>query len=229
MSYIKGILLMLFLVYHHSVTLHAQDRTTAYWQPQVSLNYKVAPLYSHNFSVANRNYVYNDQETQLSVRQLDLAHFSDLKLDFDQSLGLGIQYRFRAVFEDDEENELRFTQQYNITKKIRSIRLGHRLRAEQRIRASSTIHRFRYRFAVDFPLKGLELDVGEPYFVATTESLLSVGKTMPPMYDQRITSQIGWALPKGLKVQFGLEYRAENFAQQTEHVFFFLNSLVLAL
>jgi hypothetical protein len=75
----------------------------------------------------------------------------------------------------------------------------------------------------------LELDIGEPYLVATTEALLSIGKDMAPMYDQRITSQIGWSLPRGVKLQFGFEYRLENYTQNTQQVFFFLNSLVLSI
>lgn len=209
--------------------LHSQHNRTVYWQPDISFNYKLSPLYSQNFSLVNRNYLHQNQETKLSVRQIDLAHFSNYQVDFDKSLGLGIQYRFRDDFEEDKENELRFTQQFNMTNKVGSIRLGNRFRAEQRITSSSTIHRFRYRFAVDFPLKGLELDIGEPYFIASTESLLSVGKALVPMYDQRLTSHIGWSLPKGVKLQIGVEYRYENFSQNTAEVLFFLNSLILSL
>lgn len=212
-----------------SFILQSQDNRTIYWQPDVSVNHDVSPLYSQNFSLTNRNYLYQDQKAKLSVRQLDLAHFSKLKIDFDKSLGFGVQYRFRENFERDEENELRLTQQYNVTYKTRSIRLGNRLRSEQRITSTRTTHRFRYRFAVDVPLKGLELDVGEPYFIASTESLLSVGRALAPMYDQRLTSHIGWSLPKGVKLQLGIEYRLENYSQQTEQVFFFLNSLILSL
>lgn len=209
--------------------LHSQETSTVYWQPEVSVNYKVSPFYTQNFSLTNRNYLYQDQETKLSVRQIDLAHFSNVKIDFNKSLGLGVQYRFREFFEENKGNELRVTQQFNTTYKIRNIQLGNRLRAEQRIKSTGTVHRFRYRFAVDFPLKGLELDVGEPYFIATTESLLSVGRAMAPMHDQRITSQIGWSLPKGVKLQLGIQYRLENYTRSAQQVFFFLNSLVLAL
>ena len=139
------------------------------------------------------------------------------------------QYRFREAFENDKENELRFTEQFNIAKKTSSARLGHRFRIEQRIRPTSSEHRFRYRFAVDIPLKGLKMDIGEPYLVATTESLLSLGKSIKPMYDQRITSQIGWSISHKLKAQFGIQYRMENYTERTEHVFFILNSLVISL
>lgn len=224
----RYILFSSFLLLSSSLLI-AQDNTTVYWQPEVSLNYKVSPVYAQNFSITNRNYVYQNQETKLAVRQIDIAHFSNLTVDFNKTVGLAVQYRFRENFETDRENELRFTEQFNTTHKIRSIRLGNRFRTEQRITPASTVHRFRYRFAADFPLEGLELDMGEAYLVLTTESLLSVGEGIAPMYDQRLTSQIGWSLPKGMKLQFGVEYRVEDYKQNTEHVFFFLNSLVMSL
>lgn len=108
---------------------------------------------------------------------MDLAHFSKLKIRDNQSIALGLQYRFRQNFENGE-NELRLTQQYNITNKPNAVRFGHRLRTEQRITNSLTTHRFRYRFALDFPLVGEKLDTGEPYFVGSFENLLSVAKIM---------------------------------------------------
>jgi hypothetical protein len=64
--------------------------------------------------------------------------------------------------------------------------LGYRVRAEQRITDKPTIHRFRYRFAIDFPLQGEALDVGERYAVFSAKSLLSVAKALLPEYDQRV-------------------------------------------
>ena len=58
---------------------------------------------------------------------------------------------------------------------------------------------------------------------------MSLGKSIKPMYDQRITSQIGWSISHKLKAQFGIQYRMENYTERTEHVFFILNSLVISL
>lgn len=227
MSYTKWVsFLLVFLCIH---TMNAQDNLTGYWQPQVAINYDVAPLYSHNFSVTNRNYVLNDSEVQLNVRQLDVAHFSNLKIQDNQSIALGVQYRFRNAFEG-RGDELRFTQQYNFTKKPMTIRFGHRFRAEQRITKSPTIHRFRYRFTMDFPLKGETLNMGEAYFVGNLENLLSVSKMASPEYDVRLTGQIGWQLQGGLKLQTGLEYRLEDFSSGVpQNVVFLLTSAQISL
>lgn len=218
-----------FLFYLIPQLNRAQDNLVGYWNPQVAINYDVSPNYSHNFSFENRSYLYRDSDVQLSIRQLDFNHFSGLKISDNQSIGFGIKYRIKESFDANAENELRFTQQYNINFKDGSVRFGNRFRAQQRITTSSTVHRFRYRFATDFPLKGEQLDIGEPYLVISTESLLSIGKSMTPEYDQRVTSKIGWVLNSSTKLQLGGEYRAENYTNSVENELYFLTELVLSL
>tara|TARA_R110002051_G_scaffold234092_2_gene295713 strand:+ start:1980 stop:2663 length:684 start_codon:yes stop_codon:yes gene_type:complete len=207
----------------------AQENFTGYLEPSVAINYKVKENYSHNFAFTNRTYFFNNETYQLKVRQIDIAHFSDLKIKPNQSIAFGVQYRFRDNFEPDRENELRLTQQYNRTFKSRNIRFGHRLRSEQRIQALLTTHRFRYRFALDFPLQGEKLDIGETYLIGATESLLSVAKSTGPSFDQRITTTIGYFLSAPIKIQAGIEYRLENYNEETEKVLFVTSSLIFAL
>lgn len=210
-------------------TILAQGNLTGYWQPQFAINYDVNEVYSHNFSVANRNYIIDDSELLLKTRQIDLAHFSRFKTKDNQSIALGIQYRFRSNF-DGGDNELRITQQFNVTSKPLSVRYGHRFRSEQRITESLTTHRFRYRFAMDFPLMGEKLDLGEPYFVGSFENLLSVAKGTSSQYDVRLSGQIGWQLDHGLKLQAGVEYRMEEFTSGLpQNVVFLLTSAQLSL
>ncbi|WP_222981976.1 DUF2490 domain-containing protein [Flagellimonas meishanensis] len=207
-----------------STLFFGQRNFTSYWQPQVAINYPVSQNYSHNFALIHRMFLVDEGVTKFRGRQLDLAHFSNLDLRENQSLALGIQYRFRDVFENNE-NELRFTQQYNVTHKPLVVRLGHRFRAEQRIIGPSTIHRFRYRFATDFPLQGEKLDLGEPFLACSLEKLLSAAKSEQPEYDVRLNAQIGWRLDKGLNLQMGIEYRLEDYgAQNPDNVLFFLTS-----
>ena len=91
--------------------LNAQENTTGYWQPYIDVNYKVATNYKHNFSLAKRNYTYRISTIEFTVRQIDIAHFSTLKIASNQSIGLGIQYRFRTLLDNSKDDELRFTQQ----------------------------------------------------------------------------------------------------------------------
>lgn len=225
----KALLLLFFLNFCLLPSAQGQENLTGYWNPQLSLNYNVTPIYSHNFSLENRSYVYRNSDLQLRTRQMDINHFSGLKISDNQSIGVGIKYRIRESFDSNSQNELRLTEQYNIILKRGSLRIGNRFRAEQRITNENIIHRFRYRFAADLPLRGEELNVGEPYLVLSTESLLSIGKSMAPEYDQRITSKLGWVLNPSTKVQFGGEYRAENYTSTVENELFFLSEIVLSL
>ncbi|KQC30930.1 hypothetical protein AAY42_14295 [Flagellimonas eckloniae] len=210
-------------------SLKAQDNLTGFLQPQVAINYDVSNTYSHNFSLAHRGYFIKNGDSGYEARQIDLVHFSKFSLSDNQSLAFGVQYRFRNIFED-ESDEIRLTQQFNFSKRPFVVRLGHRFRTEQRITKALTVHRFRYRFAVDFPLKGEVLNIGEPYFIGTFENLLSVAKSNSPEYDTRISGQVGWQLQEGLKLQTGIEYRMEDYASDfPQNVFFVLTSLQLSL
>ncbi len=226
-SFTKYILPFVFCLWVFA--LSGQENVTVYGQPQFAINYSVSQSYSHNFSLTHRNFFVNRGDFEFRGRQLDLAHFSKFSLRENQSLALGIQYRFRDIFEDNPD-ELRLTQQFNFTYRPLTIRYGHRFRTEQRIIASSTIHRFRYRFALDFPLKGEKLDIGEPYFVGSLESLLSLTRGSSSEYDFRANGQFGWQLKKGVKLQLGVEYRLEDYSSVApQHVFFLLTSAQLAL
>ena len=228
MSSIKKSLLLIGLLCAIS-TAWSQEDLVSFWQPGIAVNYKVAPGYEHNFSLTKRTFTYRDSDLLFDVRQLDLVHFSKLKLLDNQSLGFGIQYRFRKVFEPDNGNELRLSQQYNITFRPRVVRFGHRLRSEQRIFKQRTVHRLRYRFAFDRPLVGEKLDIGEAYLVGTLESLLSIGSGQSPQYDQRVALNVGWLVSQKSKIQAGLEYRREDFTNIGQDVLFFNTSLILSL
>lgn len=208
---------------------HGQDNLTAYWQPQLAVNYPVSKSYSHNFATVYRGFIVDAGDVEFRSRQIDITHFSKFSLQDNQSVSLGVQYRFRDVFEN-KSDELRLTQQFNSTQRPMVVRFGHRLRTEQRILEDLTIHRFRYRFALDFPLKGEKLDTGEPFLVTSIEQLLSVSKASSSQYDWRINGQLGWKLEKGIKLLFGIEYRLEDYSSSTpQNVLFLLTRTQLAL
>ncbi len=211
-----------------SYSVQAQNDFTTFFEPSFSVNHTVNDTYKVNFATKARNYVYRDDEFEFTMRQLELIHFSTYSFNSNHSLSAGIMYRFRENFEDSC-NELRLTQQYNYVNRPNVIRFGHRFRTEQRITTEHIIHRFRYRFTMDFPLQGEKLDLGEPYFVANTELLLSVASAELPQLDQRFTAQIGWQWTKNLQFQTGLEYRFEDFNNTTREILFVLTSVVLKI
>ena len=160
---------------------------------------------------------------------MDLSHFSSVKWGVNRSLGLGILYRFREVFEDQSTNELRLTQQVNFVSRGQSFRFGHRLRTEQRLFPGLTLHRFRYRFAVDGPLQGKKLDPGETYWIGGLEGLLMVGKGLEPAYSLRTSGWFGYLVSDLLRIQVGGEYRIVGIWDSNRPFLFLLTSLVFNL
>lgn len=209
-----------------ALNLYSQNSFEGLGETAFAINHKVSSNYKINFSARSRYFLFQDDHVNFENRQLDFVHFSTLNLDYNHSLSLGIQYRLRESI-DGGSNELRITQQFSYTKKMRAIRFGHRTRFEQRILNNFTIFRTRYRFALDLPLNGEKLDIGEGYLVTSTELLLSLTHTMKPEIDHRTNTQIGWLLSKKSKVQLGLEYRFEAFNIKTENKLYFLTSYIL--
>jgi hypothetical protein len=206
-----------------------QEDLSLILQPTVSFNYPVSPTYFHNFSVSQRvSYLNLGQET-MAIRNIDLSHFSDFKWGIQRSFGLGILYRFREAFEGENTDELRLTQQFNFVSRNHALRFGHRLRSEQRFFPSQTLHRFRYRFAMDGPLQGKKLDSGELYWIGGLEGLLLVGKGISPTYSLRTSGWLGYLATKVIKIQVGGEYRMVNLGKSNLPFLFLLTSLVITL
>ncbi|MBC2843576.1 DUF2490 domain-containing protein [Winogradskyella flava] len=219
-------ILLVSLFYFLGWSLFSQNDFESLGETEIALNHQLSSDYKFNFSVRSRYYLYQDDTFNFENRQLDVVHFSTLNLDYNHSLSLGVQYRVRESI-DGGSNELRLTQQFNYIKKNLALRFGHRIRFEQRILEDFTILRSRYRFAMDFPLNGEKLDIGESYLVASMEALLSASKNMKPELDHRTTAQLGWLFSEKLKFQLGLEYRFEAFNIETEEKLFLLTSFIL--
>lgn len=223
--YLPGLLLLIFGLNG----VFAQENFTGYLQPSFALSYKLSPRLSQNAALNLRAFYFREEAYELQTRQLDAVLFTKYALSGNQTLSFGLQYRFRNPFEPDAGNELRLTQQFNTTLKPAVLRYGHRFRAEQRIREVGTIHRFRYRLAVDGPLQGENTDVGEAYWIGSAESLLSIARGERPEYDLRLTGWIGWRVTANSKLQLGPEMRWENFQEETEKVLFWQVSWVSSL
>ncbi len=207
----------------------AQSNYTAFWQPEVDVNYSLTPHYRHNFKVANRNFVIRSDDLVLDIRQIDFRHFSTFLIHSDQSISLGLMWRQSEDFKLGTLNEFRLTQKFNLIRRPGKVRLGHRVMAEQRISSALTVFRFRYRFAADLPLEGDKLDVGESYLISYLEMLLSTSKKTVPIYSSRIAAHIGWLLSPKTRIQLGLEHRLINYTRTLRHATLFETGLIFNL
>tara|TARA_R110002049_G_scaffold57021_3_gene156810 strand:+ start:14536 stop:15219 length:684 start_codon:yes stop_codon:yes gene_type:complete len=205
----------------------SQERFLSYWEPEFEISYDIAPLYSHKFSLEKRSLMY-EKELLFDVVQFDFSHFSEFKLLDNQTVALGLMYRTRSPF-GEERDELRLTEQYSLTSTTMNFRLGHRFRMEHRFSGKPVVHRLRYRLAVDFPIQGTRLDVGESFFTGSWENLLSLANTERPVYEQRFTVSLGYLANKKLTLMSGLEYRLDDYTHATKHVIFVLTSASISL
>lgn len=227
MHYIK--LIIGILIFAGSQLILAQDNMQSLGETAFSINHKISKSYSINFAARSRYFLYEDGILKYKQQQIDVFHFSTFSLNYNHKLSFGVYYRHRGWFDSRGDNETRFTQQFNYTKQKLGVRFGHRFRTEQRLLNTKTIFRQRYRFAVDFPLNGEKLDIGEAYLVSAVEGLLSLSKPDKPETDIRLSSQIGWQVTQQLKLQAGLEHRAEVFNLVAKHYLFLLTSAVLKI
>lgn len=219
--------LIAYAIYLASLIICSQN-FEAVGETNFAINHDVSNSYSINFSVEPRYFLYRKNQLQLEAVQIDMVHFSTFKLNVNHSLSLGFQYRNRELF-DAGDQEIRLTQQYNYKKQKLSFRYGHRFRSEQRLFDDFAIFRQRYRFAIDFPLDGERLDIGEAYIITSGESLLSISRLIKPEIDLRLTCHLGWQMSGDLKLQTGIEYRLEEFNIQSHHGLYILTAAVFKI
>ncbi|MCK0115231.1 DUF2490 domain-containing protein [Gelidibacter sp. F63206] len=168
---------------------------------------------------------YDEKDYKFHVKQLDLAHFSSLKLNDNHKLALGVQYRFEDNFGGNDQNELRFTEEYKYEILRGETEFEHRLRVEQRFAGSLTSHRFRYKFGITHPLNPNLKDGEGIHLIAILESLLTVSDASKPEYEQRISGGIGWPLTTYAELELGMQYRLDDFTQNLGHELFFVTGL----
>jgi hypothetical protein len=210
----------------------AQENTTLLHQSSVKLNVKTETRWSYNFGTEYRALLaetIGKSSLKLDSQHLEFSHNTSYEVGFYATLSLGVMYRFINPFENDKGNEFRVSQQYSYAKPFNAIRLGHRIKVDERIYKNETVVRTRYRIAIDAPLSGLKLDAKEFYGVLSTEALSSFSKKAKPEIDQRFTLGIGYQLYKNTKLQGDIEYRFENYFNSTEHRLFLNFGLIFSM
>lgn len=224
----KNLLIIIFIL-TGTISSFGQEKFNGFYEPYIKLDYDVSKNFSQEFILEERTIWYDDESFKFDVKQIDLAHFSKLKLSDKNAVAVGIQYRFRENFDKDKENELRFTEEYSYSTKLKATEFEHRVRAEQRITSSETSHRFRYNFAVNRSFNGTEIKKGNAYMIGDLETLLLVSKSSKPEYEQRIGAGVGFAVSDLMKIELVTEYRLSDFTQDLVHELYFVTGLKISL
>ena len=207
----------------------AQEKLNGFYEPYVKVGYDVTKNFSQEFILEDRTIWYDKESFTFEIKQVDIAHFSKLKLNDQNAVAVGVQYRFRENFAKNKENELRFTEEYTFSTKRKATEFEHRLRAEQRFTPSETSHRFRYNFAVTRSFNGSDIKKGNAYMIGDLETLVTVAKIAKPEYEQRIGAGVGWVLSDNMKIEVVTEYRLSDFTQNLVHELYFVTGMKISL
>ncbi|MFC6102159.1 DUF2490 domain-containing protein [Olivibacter domesticus] len=182
----------------------------------------------------NNGFAFGDEyelNSKLEVRQLlkdgpeNIAagkgfHFerTDIETVLNRKLspldGIAVGYLFRV-----EEGQIihRFIQQYSFIRKKGGFRLAHRFRTDQTLDDGDFSFRFRYRFGIEKPLAGLEIDPKEFYLKFNNEYLPTYSERSFDI-EIRALASLGYNLSDKMKFETGLDYRAEDIvSKDTEH------------
>ncbi len=184
-------------------------------QPSIAMSWKSPMRWNLNTTIAQRNIA----KTELRALHIQAAQFVSYELGFYSQLGVGVMYR--ELFDEDNPEELRFTEQYVYTRRYNSLKVAHRARWDQRLRGDRLTHRWRYRLSASLPLSGEQTDSREYYLTGNLETLLVAEDGMSAAYDQRFAAGLGRQIGKDIKLQLVTEYRIEDFTAASEQLLFF--------
>lgn len=223
----KNLVLFVFLAFM-AFSTKAQDDFSSFLEPEISVNWNRPNRWSFNFAFGNRDIFYKNEETQFTVQHVELTHFTSYEVGFYGKVSLGLRYRFREMFDNSNQDEIRVVQQYSRERSYNRVALAHRFRLEERFRERTTF-RNRYRFSVEFPLNGDRVDKNEFFLVTETEALWSLGKNEIPSFEQRFSTSLGRSISRDMKLELGTEYRLDDYTNDTAGELFFYTQLSISI
>ncbi|UII22243.1 DUF2490 domain-containing protein [Fulvivirga ligni] len=194
----------------------AQEDKISY-EPGVSVNYKIKSRWSANTSLGARLTTLEDAGTVTEF--FELSQFFTYHWLSNVKLSAGYKYRYRDPFEEEEYlYEHRLTQQISWAHSNLNQRYASRLRVDERWQNDNYRWRFRYRFSLDAPLSGEELNPKEFYAMASNELLYTTGKTTDASLDNRLTAGVGYLLAQRNKLEFNFQWRSNDLFSNLNHV-----------
>lgn len=210
-----------------SLSARSQTPSSYFFEPGFSLGFESSEKWSHSFALSNRTLLTQrldgEEISGAENEHIDLDHYTKYKTSASTAVSLGIRYRFRELFNDEKYDELRFIQQLDISHPESALDLGHRFRAEQRLKNIVTEHRFRYRF-------GGSKDLNEVFALGlATEALLSIAREAKPSLEQRFILELANTSFEDLEISLALDYEMADYNNELEHEFFLLTGVALKL
>ncbi|NVK49601.1 MAG: DUF2490 domain-containing protein [Cyclobacteriaceae bacterium] len=182
--------------------------------PEAAITKKLSNGNKVNFKVENQEIIFRNFENpedrwQFRHYRTDLMAFYDWKLSPLSSMALGLFYRVQ-----DGSNAYRIIQQFATLDRFRRFRIGHRFRLDQTFIPNDAVeYRFRYRLAMDIPLRGDEVDPGENYLVISSEPIFGLQEKEFGL-ENRFVVTLGKLINPQQKIEYSVDYRTDGFFQE---------------
>ncbi len=182
--------------------------------PEISFTKKLDQQNKLNFKIENQEILYDSRDLKTDNPQF--THYrTDLMLIFDHtirpgiSIGLGVFHRFQ-----EKEDGNRIIQQLSMLQRLRNLRINHRVRTDQTFTKNDDLEvRLRYRFSMEIPLEGAEVDPNEFYLVLSEEPIFSL-KGGEFEIENRTAIALGKLFNSNEKLEWALDYRTDGFIQE---------------
>ncbi|SHG13658.1 outer membrane insertion C-terminal signal [Salegentibacter echinorum] len=218
------LLIFLIAILFFNQDLKAQDNVELLIEPEFSIDLDTKTQWTHSFGIASRDIIFEEKQFHFNAQHIELSHFTGYKLDDANKVSLGVRYRFKEIFHDAKTDELRIVEQFSHGIKKENLKIGHRLRIEQRI-TDITRNRTRYRFSLEFPLNNA-IEPRKVFSLKTSaEALWMIGKKIPTTYEQRLSISVGKEIGVKTDLDFGIQYRLSDYTHHPEHRFFLTTGL----
>lgn len=207
-------LFILLVIAALSITANSQNnRFSSGILPEIALNYKISENYSIAHKVETRHFIFDNsngnEELNYEYRLTDFQNFIGRRLSPFIKADIGYQFRL-----EEGRNAHRTIQHISILQRNYAFRIGHRIRTDQTFfKTNSPLFRVRYRTKAQIPLQGQDLDAKESYLTAATEFLYILQSSEDDL-EIRLTSSYGFYFDDKNKLEFGLDYRTDNYLEE---------------
>lgn len=209
-----------FFIFLNTSNAFSQDAQALMMEPEFTVLLSTESQWSYSFGLANRGILIDEIEadnySENVTEHLEVNSWVIYRTGENSDVSLGIRYRFREIFEPNNENLFRILQQYFSEHSNPFIGWWHRTRFEQRFGPDLTSFRLRYEFGLSKPLNedfSLEL---------STEALYRMSKEFKPQPEQRVALGVVNTSFEKWDFNLGLEYRMDNYIRNQENNFFIL-------
>lgn len=178
--------------------------------PEAQFTYDLSDAYYITHKIESQHGMFDAQRVNRELAYdhtlTDLQSFVGRRVTPFLKVDLGYQYRI-----EEGENTHRPIQQVAILQRSPFFRIGHRIRTDQTFfREEEVLLRLRYRYAVQIPLQGRQLDPGEKYLTLSNE-VIYMTQAGEDDIENRSVASLGFYMDDNTKYEVGLDYRTDDY------------------